>query len=86
MLNKEIYDEFGKELDHAEVLADKNTQALFQLEGAPIPKKSHYEGPLYKTLVISAYQRLLEGEDLNTVIRVMDEEARSMIKDLAGKE
>ncbi|MEK3888339.1 ABC transporter substrate-binding protein [Bacillus sp. FSL K6-3431] len=86
LLNKEIYDEFGKELDHAEVLDDKNTQALFQLQGAPIPKKSHYEGPLYKTLVINAYQRLLEGEDINTVIRVMDEEARNMIKDLAGKE
>src|SRR5690625_3087700 len=59
LLNKEIYNEFGTGLEYAEVLAEKNTDALFKFQGAPIPEKSPYEGPIYKTLIINAYQRLL---------------------------
>lgn len=86
LLNKEIYDDFGKELERAEVLSNKNTDAIFQLQSAPIPKKSKYEGPIYKELIINAYQGLLEGDDINTVLRVMDEEARIMIEELKGEE
>lgn len=86
LLNKETYNDFGKELERAEVLANKNTEALFQLQSASIPEKSQYEGPIYKTLVINAYQRLLEGDDINTVLRMMDEEARIIIEELKEKE
>ena len=45
--------------------------------------KSKYE----RTSVLeTAYRLLLEGEDVNTVLRTMDEELRGIIEEIKGKE
>ncbi|GIN72578.1 hypothetical protein J14TS2_30530 [Bacillus sp. J14TS2] len=83
LLDKEVYKEFGTALEHADIMAEKNVDALFKLDSAPIPKRSPYESA---SVMINAYQRLLEGEDLNTVIRKMDDETRNVIAEMSGKE
>ncbi|KRG11957.1 hypothetical protein ACA29_12615 [Lederbergia galactosidilytica] len=83
LLNEEVYKEFGTALEHADIMAEKNVDALFKLDSAPIPKRSPYESAI---VMINAYQRLLEGEDINTVIRKMDEETRNVIAEMSGKE
>jgi len=83
MLNEDVYQEFGKQLEHADILAEKNLDALFAYSSAPIPKKSPYQG---SSLMMNAFQRIIEGEDLNTVIRLMDEEAETIIAEALGRE
>lgn len=85
LLNEDVQSQIGKQMDHYERLQEKNWEAQFAIPGAPIPKQSPYEQAVRKDLMINAYQRLLEGEDINTVIRVMDEEAQKMIAELEGK-
>jgi|SRR5690625_577433 len=86
LISEEVQNEFGKGMEHYDRLKEKNWETQFSIPGAPMPKLSPYENPIRKDLMINAYQRLLEGDDLNTVIRIMDEEAQNMIEDLAGKE
>src|SRR5690625_514961 len=86
LISEEVQNEFGKDMEHYDRLKEKNWETQFSIPGAPIPKLSPYENTVRKDLMINAYQRLLEGDDLNTVIRIMDEEAQNMIEDLAGKE
>ena len=82
MLNEEVYQEFGKGLEHADILAEKNIDALFEYQSAPVPEKSPYEAA---SPMENAYQRLIEGEDINTVLRKMDEEAQIIIDEQSGK-
>lgn len=83
LLSEDIHEEFGTGLDYAEVMAEKNTDAIFLLESAPIPNKSPYESA---SVMENAYRRLLEGQDVNTVLRKMDEETRISIEEQKGKE
>lgn len=83
MLNEEVFEEFGKGLEHYDILEEKNLDALFEYQSAPVPERSPYEAA---SPMQNAYQRLLEGEDINTVIRKMDEEAQIIIDELSGKE
>lgn len=85
LVNEEVRKEFGQKSEYLESLEEKNWRAQLALPGAPIPNQSSYEGPVRKPLLISAYQGLLEGKDVNTVLRIMDDEAQSMVADLAGK-
>lgn len=83
LLNEDIYKKFGTELEHADRIAQKNVDALFAYKSAPIPKRSQFESA---EVMIHAYQRLIEGEDINTVLRKMDEEIRNIIAEQSGKE
>lgn len=83
MLNEDVHQEFGKELEHADILEEKNLDALFQYPSAPVSKKSPYQA---SSLLMNAFQRIIEGEDLNTIIRLMDEEAEIIIAEALGKE
>jgi len=83
LVQEGIYDDFGTELEHADLMEDKNKEALFLYESAPTPVKSKYE----RTSVLeTAYRLLLEGEDVNTVLRTMDEELGGIIEEIKGKE
>src|SRR5690625_501918 len=85
LISEEVQSQIGKQMDHYERLQEKNWEAQFVIPGAPIPKHSPYEQAVFKDLMVNDYQRLLENEDINTVIRVMDEEAQKMIAELSGK-
>lgn len=83
LLDESIYDEFGKNLEHYDILAEKNLDALFAYPSAPVPEKSPYEAA---SPIQNAYIRILEGEDLNTILRKMDEEMNIIIAEQKGKE
>ena len=70
-------------MEHYDILAEKNLDALFAYPSAPVPEKSPYEAA---SPIQNAYIRILEGEDLNTILRKMDEEMNIIIAEQKGKE
>lgn len=86
LVSNDVRNEYGKALEHYDILQEKNWQALFTIPSAPIPDMSPYEGSIREELLIDAYKGLLVGDDINTILRVMNEKAENMIADLSGRE
>lgn len=86
LLEESVSAEFGQLSEFAEALNEKNWQALINIPGAPIPRNSPYEQIIREPITIEAYQGLLDGSDINSVLRVMDEQAGNIVAELQGRE
>lgn len=83
LVSEDVREAFFTEHEAYEVLQEKNLQAMFKLEPAPIKGISPYESEILEG--IDFKKALFEGEDVNTIIREMQEQAEANYKDVISR-
>ena len=84
VVSDEVRSNFMKDNENYEMLEDKNLEAITNAEAAPIPIRSKYEDEIMEG---AGYREgIFNGDDINTIIREMQEQAEGNAKSIQGKE
>ena len=83
VITQDVRDAFLTDHDHYDLLEDKNLNAITDATAAPLPIKSQYEDEILKETDYG--EGLYNGEDINTIIRKLQDEAEGKAKDVLSK-
>lgn len=84
VITSEVREAFMRDHEHYDILKEKNLEAIISMEAAPIPIKSQYESEI---LDGTDYREgLYHGEDINTIIRKMQDQAEANAKDILSRQ
>lgn len=83
IVNQEVKDAFMQDHEHYELLKDKNLAAITHVEAAPLPVKSQFQSQILEGTNFG--EDLKNGEDINTIIRKMQEQAEGNAQNIINK-
>ncbi|HLQ97179.1 MAG TPA: ABC transporter substrate-binding protein [Candidatus Dormibacteraeota bacterium] len=84
LTSEEVRGNFMKDHEHYDLLEDKNLEAITNVEAAPMPIRSPYENEILEGT--NFREGLINGEDINTIIRKMQDQAEGNAKNVLGKQ
>ena len=84
VVSQEVRDAYLQENEHYDILKDKNLAAITNAQPAPLPIKSQYESEILGDTNYG--EDLANGEDINTIIRKMQEQAEGKAKEIQSKQ
>lgn len=84
VISPEVRGAFMKEHEHYDILQEKNLEAILSMEAAPIPITSAHQGEIMAG--VDFREGLISGEDVNTVIRKMQDQAEANAKNVLSRQ
>jgi len=86
VISPEVRGAFMQDHDHYDILKEKNLEAITSVEAAPLPIKSEYDGEILEGTAEIYREGIFNGEDVNTIIRQMQEKAEANAKNVLGRQ
>jgi len=84
VISDEVRGNFMKDHAHYDLLEDKNLAAITNAVAAPIPIRSPFEAQVLEGT--NFREGLIEGKDVNTILREMQDQAEGNAKEILGKQ